>query len=235
MPFKRFCAIRITQSYLQVKFNFTFMLKALNPGHLPIFATMALWKIQASTPGTSCKPSGLAPNPPTARRELIPVTVTSLITKRPLIIKQPMKFKISDSSKTEALACAYILSAYESCGHTTGMGFLQARPDTQLSDIPRLCHITESPHISPDCKTIRADYVAGRMVKTNIDYDSSVGMVTISDNSPKPDYQGWSTGVPSDPGVLRSFDPNAAHRKFSSHEQLLQYAANRVGVTITCV
>jgi hypothetical protein len=75
--------------------------------------------------------------------------------------------------------------------------------------------------------------VAGRMVKTHVEYDPSSGVVSISDGNPTPDYQGWSNGVPSDPGVLGSFNPGAANQKFSSYEELLRHAAGRVGVAVT--
>jgi hypothetical protein len=146
-----------------------------------------------------------------------------------------MKFQVSDPSKTEALAFAYILSAYEGCGHTTGMGIYQARAVVGIADIPQLCNVRDNPRMGPSCKVIHADYVAGRMVKTHVEYDPSNGVVSVSDGDPTPDYHGWSNGVPSDPGVLMSFDPSAASQKFSSYEELLRHAAGRIGVVITHV
>ena len=142
-----------------------------------------------------------------------------------------MEFIVSDISQTETLAKAFMLSAYEACGGTTGMGFLQAVNDMSIDNILQYC-ILEPDYTDTSCSVIRADYLAGRMVKTSIAFNSIEGVVKITDQKPNPDYQGWASGIPSDPGVLRGFQRNSQSTKFSSYIELLQYSAARVGVEL---
>lgn len=119
---------------------------------------------------------------------------------------------VSDPTKAKDLACAYLQLAWKACGTEVGMGFLQAVPSLSLSDVLKHCPPTNT-RTAVGWSQCYADYLAGRMVKTYINF-SEDGFVEIEDNTPKPDYQGWSAA-------------------FQSHWDLLTAAANVVGVTVT--
>jgi hypothetical protein len=139
-----------------------------------------------------------------------------------------MKFQISDPSQTAKLAATYLLIAYEACGTETGMGFLQAVRG--LNELTILDQVHNYPTYANDgFIELRGDYIAGRMVKTKISYNPTDGIVVVSDGIPTPDYQGWSSGTPSEPGVLRDWVSNA---KFDSYRELLLAAADRIGVEV---
>ena len=142
-----------------------------------------------------------------------------------------MEFTVSDISLTETLAKAFMLSAYEACGGETGMGFLQAVTNMSIDNILKHCALQQDFQDS-SFWVISADYLAGRMMKTSIAFNTTEGVVKISDRQPTPDYQGWASGTPSDPGVLRGFQQNSQSTKFSSYLELLQYSAARVGVEL---
>lgn len=145
-----------------------------------------------------------------------------------------MEFNVSDISLTETLAKAFMLSAYEACGGTTGMGFLQAVHNMSIDNILQYC-VLQQDFQDTSFSVISADYLAGRMMKTSIAFNSIEGVVKITDRKPNPDYQGWASGTPSDPGVLRNFQQNSQNTKFNSYLELLQYSADRVGVELTQV
>jgi hypothetical protein len=143
-----------------------------------------------------------------------------------------MRFQLSDPSQTEQLASAFMLIAYERCGSELGMGFLQAVNGMNLDTIRK--HILERPsYINTGWTSFSGDYIAGRMVKTSIEFESTIGLVEIKDNAPRPDYQGWSSGVPSDPGVLRQWQPSSG--KLDSYYDLLMTAAKFVGADLAPV
>jgi|688.fasta_scaffold124389_4 hypothetical protein len=140
-----------------------------------------------------------------------------------------MKFQVSDPSQTANLAATYLLIAYEACGAETGMGFLQAVRG--LNELTILDQVHNYPTYANDgFIELRGDYIAGRMVKTNISYNPADGIVVVSDGIPTPDYQGWSSGIPRDPGVLRFWVPTP--NKFDSYRELLLAAADRIGVEV---
>ena len=156
-----------------------------------------------------------------------------------------MEFTVSNISLTETLAKAFMLSAYEACGGETGMGFLQAVNNMSIDNILQYC-ILEPDYTDTSFSVIRADYLAGRMMKTSIAFNSTEGVVKISDQQPTSDYQGWASGIPSDPGVLRGFQQRQGGyqkidgsailhpiTKFNTYLELLQYSAARVGVELS--
>ena len=105
-----------------------------------------------------------------------------------------MKFQVSDPSQTAKLAATYLLIAYEACGTETGLGFLQAV--SGLNELTILDQVHNYPFREDGWTELRGDYIAGRMVKTDISYNPSEGAVEINDGAPSPDYQGWSSGTP---------------------------------------
>jgi hypothetical protein len=143
-----------------------------------------------------------------------------------------MRFQLSDPSKTEQLALVFMFTAYDRCGSELGMGFFQAVSDMSPLSIRK--HLSERQSRKNQGWTeFGGDYVAGRMVKTGIEFEPVTGLVEIRDDAPRPDYQGWSSGMPSDPGVLRQWSPSPG--KLNSYYDLLTTAANMVGVELTQV
>jgi hypothetical protein len=141
-----------------------------------------------------------------------------------------MRFQLSDPSKTDQLAFAFMLTAYTRCGGETGLGLLQAVHDMTLDSVRQ--HVSVRPsYTNKGWTALYGDYVAGRMVKTGIEFDPNAGLVEISDNAPRPDYQGWASGVPEDPGVLLQWRPSAG--KLASYHALLLTAAQLVDVQLT--
>lgn len=143
-----------------------------------------------------------------------------------------MRFQLFDPTKTEQLASVFMFTAYDRCGSELGMGFLQAVNNMSLDSIRK--HVLEQPSYSNQGWTsFGGDYIAGRMVKTGIEFEPVAGLVEIRDDAPRPDYQGWSTGMPSDPGVLRQWSPSPG--KLNSYYDLLMTAAKLVGVELVQV
>jgi hypothetical protein len=66
------------------------------------------------------------------------------------------------------------------------------------------------------------------MMKTGISY-SSDGRVIIDDRTPTPDYQGWASGKPVDPGIARNYSPEG---KLPSYLALLELACQSCGVEL---
>jgi hypothetical protein len=143
-----------------------------------------------------------------------------------------MRFQLSDPTKTEQLASAFMFTAYDRCGSELGMGFLQAVNNMSLLNIRKYLSEQQS-WKNQGWTELRGDYIAGRMVKTEIEFQPTIGLVEIPDGTPRPDYQGWSSGMPSDPGVLRQWSPSPV--KLNSYYELLLTAANLVGVELTQV
>ena len=143
-----------------------------------------------------------------------------------------MRFQLSEPTKTEQLASVFMFTAYDRCGSELGMGFLQAVNDMSPLSIRK--HVLEKPSYSKQGWTsFSGDYIAGRMVKTGIEFEPVAGLVEICDDAPRPDCQGWSTGMPSDPGVLRQWSPSPG--KLNSYRELLMTAAKLVGVELAQV
>lgn len=112
------------------------------------------------------------------------------------------------------------------------MGYLQARSDIAIHNILKFCEKRSIRSTSYPDETfeVRGDYVAGRMVKTRIRYCPDENWVEIDDKVPTPDYQGWSAGIPRDPGVFRDFNPRLD--RVSSYKELLDLAAAEVGASL---
>jgi hypothetical protein len=147
--------------------------------------------------------------------------------------KRIMRFYISDRSKVQLLAVTAMLLAYEAAGGTTGLGFLQTRHNVDVNEIERLCPPRED-GLYKNRFEINGDYVAGRMIKTRIIFEKVEGWIEVADNTPSPDYQGWSSGIPRDPGVRATFHAmnGGSQTKYNSYEALVRAAAERIGVEL---
>ena len=138
-----------------------------------------------------------------------------------------MRFKVKCGSDARKLAGEFMALAYASCGGTIGLGFMQA------SDEPMNGAKALEETSAPGRFEAYADYLNGRMVKTGIAWsEGEDAWVQISDHAANPDYQGWCSGRPTDPGVLANFARNSKAQKFSGYEELLRAAAQLCGVSI---
>jgi hypothetical protein len=143
-----------------------------------------------------------------------------------------MRFQLSDPTKTEQIATVFMFTAYDRCGSELGMGLLQAVNNMSPLSIRKYLSERQS-WKNQGWIELGGDYIAGRMVKTEIEFEPVAGLVEIRDDAPSPDYQGWSSGVPSDPGVLRQWSPSSD--KLNSYCDLLMTAAKLVGVELAQV
>jgi len=109
------------------------------------------------------------------------------------------KFK-STGELNDTLRRIFFL-AWQNCGGPLGMGFLQDRPGATENDVwnnvqkrgdyPDLASISAVKQ--KDGKgSIHADYVFGRMMKLNVDFNFNDLTITMRDDEPRPDYQGWA-------------------------------------------
>jgi hypothetical protein len=137
-------------------------------------------------------------------------------------------YKLSKPELAEQLAYTFMLKGYELCRSTLGMGFLQAVESMDISSVAKHC-VTQQDYANAGFTRISADYLAGRMMKTGISY-SSDGRVIIDDRTPTPDYQGWASGSPVDPGIARNYSPEG---KLPSYLALLELACQNCGVELT--
>jgi len=144
-----------------------------------------------------------------------------------------MRFNVSDKSKVVLLAAAFMALAYEACGTTLGLGALQEADGVNRDNILEL--VPPQPDSKPNVMEVYGDYVAGRMVKTGILFNEVDGWVEVSDNAPRPDYQGWSSGEPSDPGVRIAWRVSQSKniKKYASYRELLEEAARTIGMAMT--
>jgi hypothetical protein len=137
-------------------------------------------------------------------------------------------YRLSNPALAEQVAFAFMLAGYKACGSTIGMGFLQAVSDMNIESIKKHC-VLQQDYAHAGFTRISADYLAGRMMKTAISY-SVDGCVIVDDTAPTPDYQGWASGSPLDPGIARNYTPEG---KLSSYLALLELACQNCGVKLT--
>ncbi len=130
-----------------------------------------------------------------------------------------MKVRISDPSKTRLLVCTALFLAYQGCGGTTGMGALQARNGVTAENVAEGCgeRPVNYPNSEKGMTEIYGDYIFGRMCKVGYKFHSDTGDIIVSDNTPRPDYQGWSG------------------KTYPTYLSLLEAAARQVGVTLSPV
>lgn len=144
-----------------------------------------------------------------------------------------MRFNVSDKSKVLLLVGSFMALGYESCGGTLGLGALQEASGVTKHNVLRLCRVSPD-YRNPSTKEVYGDYVAGRMMKTGISFNENEGWVEVPDRQPTPDYQGWCSGEPRDPGVRQAWMAMGTNKgtKYASYEALLRAAAQRMGVEL---
>lgn len=93
--------------------------------------------------------------------------------------------------------------AYKACGGTTGLGFLQAKPDVTEEDVWN--HLHPAPETWGENAGLThayGDYVYGRMMKLGFWWSDTE--VRAEDGIPRPDYQGWSRTYPTYLDLLKA-------------------------------
>ncbi len=112
--------------------------------------------------------------------------------------------KVATANPKEVAEEAFWL-AWKAAGGPSGMGFLQDNPGATKDEV--LSNARYSADYPLNLRTdrpseISGDYVFGRMVKLTIQYDDAG--VTIPDDDPRPDYQGWSVVYPTYSGLVEA-------------------------------
>ena len=87
--------------------------------------------------------------------------------------------------------------AWQACGGTTGMGFLQDRDGVTKEDVWKNVLTNGDYAKSHDFPQGRVygDYVFGRMMKLGFEFDKD--SITFRDSAPRADYQSWCHKYPS--------------------------------------
>lgn len=92
--------------------------------------------------------------------------------------------------------------AWQACGGTFGLGFLQDRPGANEEDVwNNVCtrgdYYGGLTTFGVDRGEAYGDYVFGRMMKLSMSFDDDKGTVSVSSREPNPEYQGWSATYPT--------------------------------------
>ena len=134
-----------------------------------------------------------------------------------------MKLFITNGVSAETVARSFMFHAYEACGGETGMGFLQKRNDVTPENVFDFCGVRNLESDGSTCVEVYGDYVAGRMVKTGVEFCTVEKWVEVSDRNPHPEYQGWSLGANGRSYLMLGEVGEGV--KFSSYRDLLNHAA----------
>jgi hypothetical protein len=115
-----------------------------------------------------------------------------------------MKLILSDKSRTLDVAKRALYLAWQACGGPAGMGAFRDRPSASedevwnnaasRGDYPGGRWATDP---DPNAGGVSADYVFGRMMKLNFEFNAAAGTVTVQDGSLRRDYQGWCGRYPT--------------------------------------
>jgi len=131
-----------------------------------------------------------------------------------------MILHISDKTKVIDLVRRMFYLAYNACGTTSVLGFLQAQSNASEDDVwNNVMTRGDYPggsafsNIKKDNEA-HGDYVFGRMMKLNVRFDKDAGTIEISDRKPDIDYNRWAM-------------------KYNSHIDLAKDAASQIGVDVT--
>ena len=102
-----------------------------------------------------------------------------------------MEIKVKPEQTEDVVKTAFWL-AYEACGGPMGMGVFQAKSDVDKEKV--WTNINTSGDYACGHSTpgdLYGDYVFGRMIKLSIRYHMKKGIVSVRDDKPRGDYQGW--------------------------------------------
>lgn len=123
-----------------------------------------------------------------------------------------MKLKI-ENGKAEDVVKEAMWLAWQACGGTLGMGFLQDNPGATKEDVWK--NVASDGDYTVNFRNkkgeVLADYVFGRMMKLSVKYTDDE--LEVRDESPKPDYQAWC-------------------REYPTYEALIEKAAQNVDAVI---
>jgi len=104
-----------------------------------------------------------------------------------------MDITFNDEKEKDAFLKNMFFLAYEACGGTTGMGFMQSNPDATADEVfENICNHGDYSGIGADIDDSRlsADYVFGRMMKLSVEISDKT--VTLPDMKPEVCRQGWA-------------------------------------------
>jgi len=109
-----------------------------------------------------------------------------------------MDIKVDPEIVVEVVKEAFWL-AYQACGSSAGMGFLQARAgvtkDQVWDNVQNDGDYQGAGHSKPGKPF--GDCVFGRMMKLSINFDPKTGVIEVSDGKPSIDYQAWCHEYPT--------------------------------------
>lgn len=122
-----------------------------------------------------------------------------------------MKVKIKGAKTEEVVKEAFWL-AWQACGGTLGMGFLQNNPAATKDEIwNNVVTSGDYPGRTRKKEEPYGDYVFGRMMKLGFSYDKKT--ITFYDSKPRVVYQAW-------------------RRVYASYQKLIEKAVKNVGAQI---
>ena len=104
-----------------------------------------------------------------------------------------LTIKLKSPEKTLDVVKELVYRLWEACGVPAGMGFLQDRGPGVSKEAVFEQAVGSRDYVVSFNKPgeIYMDYVFGRCIKTNIEYNEKEGKISISPDEPKPTYQDW--------------------------------------------
>ena len=121
-----------------------------------------------------------------------------------------MKVKIKNAKPEEVMKEAFWL-AWNACGGTLGMGFLQNKPDATKENIWDNVTVSGDYPMPINRGEVYGDYVFGRMMKLGFSCEKDT--LEFRDDEPRCDYQAWCKVYPT-------------------YQKLVEEAAKNVGAEI---
>ncbi len=122
------------------------------------------------------------------------------------------KWQVVQSEKTQDVVKEAFWLAWQACGKTAGMGFLQDRPCATKEDVWSNVYNQADYAMSTNRPgEVYGDYVFGRMMKLGIQYNHDT--IVVRDSVPRLDYQAWC-------------------RYYATYDTLITTAAENVGADL---
>lgn len=118
-----------------------------------------------------------------------------------------MERKYESNERALLVAKEAIWLAWQACGATAGMGFLQDKPSAGKEEVWERAYRQGDyliRHGTPE--DVRADYVFGRMMKLNFTVRGDT--ISHSDSTPRRDYQAWCREYPTYSALFDAAEQN---------------------------
>jgi hypothetical protein len=116
-----------------------------------------------------------------------------------------MEIKVA-AEQTKAIVDEAFWLAWQACGGTFGMGFLQDRSGVDKAAVIKnvetagdYCGISHSRPGEMD-----ADYVFGLMMKMHVKFDKAAGIITVRDGKVDLSYQAWGRKYPTYEALMKA-------------------------------